>query len=100
MCNELQKNESYLPGNLGAVVIASSGKVSDITEILANKDGSVTLTLMPQTVHEVAGTEDAEFEIIDPKTAVFDIKRIDDRLRELGALEDVNCEIIQPKQLT
>lgn len=37
------------------------------------------------------------FEIIDPKTAVFDIKKIDDRMKAIGALEDIDHEVIKPK---
>jgi hypothetical protein len=43
-------------------------------------------------------TEDADFEIIDNRNCVFDVKRIEDRLIELGALEDAEFEVIEPKQ--
>lgn len=43
-------------------------------------------------------TEDAEFEIIDPKAAVFDLAKIEKRMKELGALEDIDHEEIKPKQ--
>lgn len=43
-------------------------------------------------------TEDAEFEIIDPKTSVFNVPKIQTRLKELGALEDIDHEEIKPKQ--
>jgi hypothetical protein len=57
------------------------------------------LRFYPQTVKEATETTDADFDIIDPKTAVFDIKRIEDRMKRIGALEDIDHEIIQPKQL-
>lgn len=41
-------------------------------------------------------TEYAQFEIIDNSNCVFDVKKIDQRLIELGALEDIECEIIEP----
>lgn len=43
-------------------------------------------------------TEDADFEIIDNSNCVFNSKKIDERLIELGALEDGEFEIIKTKQ--
>jgi hypothetical protein len=57
------------------------------------------LRFYPLTVKEVIETKDAEFKLIDPKTAVFDINKIQDRMKELGTLEDIDHEIIQPKLL-
>ena len=38
-----------------------------------------------------------EIEIIDNRNCVFDVKKIENRLKELGALEDVECEIVSSK---
>jgi hypothetical protein len=71
MSKELQKDDYLLPGDLGTVTIASTGKVSKVTNMVKNKsDGSVTLTLSQIVDHYLNGvpvTEDADFEIVQPK---------------------------------
>ena len=37
--------------------------------------------------------QDAEFEIIAPPNCVFDVKKIEDQMKRIGALEDIECEI-------
>lgn len=80
----LQNNDITLPGGLGTVIVGN--KESDITQIFKGKDGAVTLTIQPKK---------PEIEIIDNSNCVFDVKRIEARLKELGALEDIECEIIK-----
>jgi hypothetical protein len=70
MENEIQNSEFTLPGNLGSVLIASTGKVSNVTKVLKGKDGSTTITLSEVVDHYLNGvpeTEDAEYEIVEPK---------------------------------
>lgn len=75
MNNEIQNNEFILQGGLGECRMGD--KVYDITEIKRelNKDygfSSTTLTLRPPS--DENKTEDAEFEIIQPKQLPFDRK--------------------------
>lgn len=35
--------------------------------------------------------------MIDNTNCVFDVSKIEDRLKQLGALEDIDCEIINTK---
>ena len=71
MNNELQKDDLLLPGNLGNVVIASTGQNRTVNKMSKNnKDGSVTITLGQVVDHYLNGipvTEDAEFEVVQPK---------------------------------
>ncbi len=70
MSKEIQKDEYYLPGGLGEVKIASSGTVHEITKAESNSaDGSVKLTITPQEFHRLYWniTQDAEFEVLQPK---------------------------------
>lgn len=43
MSNDIQKDEYYLPGGLGSVLV--NGRRREIIEMLAKKDGSTTLTI-------------------------------------------------------
>jgi len=55
-------------------------------------------TLIEREIQE-RNTVDADFEIIDNSNCVFDVNKIDDRLKDLGALEDIDCEIVPLKQI-
>jgi hypothetical protein len=68
MNKELQKGDIYLPGDLGEIVIGSTGEVRKVTSATSNiKDKSVTFTLskIPRAIEGKPETEDADFEIID-----------------------------------
>lgn len=68
MNKELQKGDIYLPGDLGEIVIGSTGEVRKVTSATSNiKDKSVTFTLskIPSAIEDKPVTEDADFEIID-----------------------------------
>ncbi len=69
--HELQKDDFILPGDLGNVIIGSTGEKRKVTKISANKkDGSVTISISKVVDHYLNGitvTEDAEFEVIQPK---------------------------------
>jgi len=71
MNNELQKDDFILPGDLGNVTIANTGETRKITNLQTNnKDKSVTITLSSVVdlyFNGITKTEDAEFEIIQPK---------------------------------
>ena len=61
-------HEILLPGDLG--IVNSGNHVHDIVSAIIQK-GSITLTLSPRTYNQLPSflipTEDAEFEIIQPK---------------------------------
>jgi hypothetical protein len=66
MSKQLQKDEYYLPGDLGTFVLG--GNVRNIEHLMKHNDGSVTLTIgMTQYPKPNNNTEDATFEIIQPK---------------------------------
>jgi len=66
MSKELQRDEFILPGDLGEMTIASTGKKSKVTQMSVNrKDGSMTFTLTP--IANNPETEDVDCEIIPPK---------------------------------
>lgn len=78
MSNELQKDDITLPGGLGFVTMASNGIPREIKQVVANNDGSVTITVGKniydhysdkslEEINEILKTEDADFEIIEPK---------------------------------
>lgn len=80
---ELQNNEFILPGNLGTVQVAGENEARDIKAVNKSNDGSVTLTIGPAKFiamkdggfmdadewmnTPVEKTEDADFQIIEPK---------------------------------
>ena len=82
--NKLQNSDFILPGNLGSVKIASTGKVGNVTKLEKNNaDGSVTITVSTVPDPNDLGNgwyngyrnfkdlwvepKDAEFEVIEPK---------------------------------
>jgi len=66
MSKELQRDEFILPGDLGEMTIASTGKKAKVTKVSANKKlGYMTLTLTP--IAPKPETEDVDCEIIPPK---------------------------------
>jgi hypothetical protein len=72
MSNELQKDKLYLPGNLGTVRTVETNNAHNIKSVEKRNDDSVTLTLSPAkpwcaAFIEHMQTEDADFEIIEPK---------------------------------
>lgn len=68
MVNELQKDNTLLPGGLGSMTIKSSGNSGIITQALENKDGSVTLTITPNKKELTAPvTEDIDHEVVNNK---------------------------------
>lgn len=81
MSRELQNEEFILKGDLGTV------NGSPITKVFKGKNGMTTITVNPMV---------DKVEIIDTRNCVFNVKAIDDRLKELGALEDIPHEEVKP----
>lgn len=74
----------------GEIKIASTGqKVNIIAASVVKGSNSFTITVRPQVI------EDIECEIIDNTNCVFDVKKIENRLIELGVLEDKDYELIK-----
>ena len=79
MGNELQNEDFYLKGDLGMV----NGE--PITKVFKGNNGITTITITPLV---------DKIEIIDRRNCIFDVDKIDNRLKELGALEDIDHEEI------
>lgn len=88
MGNELQNEDFYLKGDLGTVKIGSA--IHEVTKVFKGNDGATTMTITPFPTALVITCNDDCF---------FDAAKIDNRLKELGALEDIDCEIVTPKQI-
>lgn len=68
MSKELQNEEFYLKGDLGNVIIGSTGERKAITNFIKHKDGSgVTLTLSKIALPQSNETEDIPHEVVQPK---------------------------------
>lgn len=64
MGNEIEKSK-FLKGNLGCAIVGD--KICDITSIENHSSGAVTITMAARKNELVGNTEDADFEIIQPK---------------------------------
>lgn len=69
MSSEIQNNEKIISGDLGEIIL--DGKVQKIIQSKSDyRNGSLTLTISQVVDHYLNGvpkTEDADFEIIEPK---------------------------------
>lgn len=89
---KLGVEKEYIEVDFPEITIASTGQKSNVIEASKFKGGMI-LTVRPHK------TEDIGCEVIDNRNCVFDVKMIEQRLIELGALEDAEFEIIPEKQI-